>query len=72
MDWLAWIVLAALATATVVWIVRRFRAENRRLNGMTGYPEGQLPTPFFARQHPQQESSINGCAQAQDVAREHP
>ena len=34
MDWLAWIVLAALATASVVWIVRRFRAENRRLDGM--------------------------------------
>ena len=34
MDWLAWIVLAALATASVVWIVRRFRAENRKLDGM--------------------------------------
>ena len=34
MDWLAWIVLAALAMASVVWIVRRFRAENRRLDGM--------------------------------------
>ncbi len=34
MDWLAWIVLAALATATVVWIVRRFRTENRRIDGM--------------------------------------
>ena len=34
MDWLAWIVLAALATASVVWIVRRFRAENRKLHGM--------------------------------------
>ena len=27
MDWLAWIVLATLATATVVSIVCRFRAE---------------------------------------------
>ncbi len=34
MDWLAWIVLAALATAAVVWLVRRFRTENRRINGM--------------------------------------
>ena len=34
MDWLAWIVLAALATASVVWIVRRFRAENRRIDGI--------------------------------------
>jgi hypothetical protein len=34
MEWLAWIVLAALATATAVWIVRRFRAENRKLDGM--------------------------------------
>jgi hypothetical protein len=34
MDWLAWIVLAALATSTVVWIVRRFRSENRKIDGM--------------------------------------
>jgi hypothetical protein len=34
MDWLAWIVLAALVTATAVWLVRRFIAENRRINGM--------------------------------------
>ena len=33
MEWLAWVVLAALATASVVWIVRRFRAENRRIDG---------------------------------------
>ncbi len=91
--------------------VRRFRTENRRLDGMisdfdrehprrepgfathaatageypsppvvavleatqvTGYPEEQLRASFFARQHPQEESSINGCAKAQDVAREHP
>ncbi len=46
MDWLAWIVLAALATATAVWIVRRFRAENRRLNGMIS---------DFNREHPRRE-----------------
>ncbi len=46
MDWLAWIVLAALATATVVWIVRRFRAENRRLNAMIS---------DFNREHPRRE-----------------
>ncbi|OBA86330.1 hypothetical protein A5662_02825 [Mycobacteriaceae bacterium 1482268.1] len=34
MDWLAIIVLAALATATVVWLVRRFRTENRRIDDM--------------------------------------
>ncbi len=34
MDWLAWIVLAALVVVTVVWIVRRFRTENRKLRGM--------------------------------------
>ena len=34
MNWLAWIVLAAMATATVVWIVRRLRTENRRVDGM--------------------------------------
>ncbi len=34
MEWLAWIVLAALATATVVWIVRRFHTENSRIDGM--------------------------------------
>lgn len=32
MSWLAWIVLAVLAVATVVWAVRRFRTENRRIN----------------------------------------
>ncbi len=31
MDWLVWIVLA---TATVVWLVRRFRIENRRIDDM--------------------------------------
>jgi hypothetical protein len=39
---------------------------------VTGYPEGQLPTPFIARQHPQEEKLDHGCAQAQDVACEHP
>ena len=34
MDWLGWIVLIALAVASVLWLVRRFRTENRRLDGM--------------------------------------
>jgi hypothetical protein len=34
MDWLAWILLAALALASVLWLVRRFRTENRKLDGM--------------------------------------
>lgn len=34
MDWLAGIVLAALALASVLWLVRRFRTENRRIDGM--------------------------------------
>jgi hypothetical protein len=34
MDWLAWMVLAALVGATAVWLVRRFRAENRNIDGM--------------------------------------
>ncbi|MDT5004550.1 MAG: hypothetical protein QOJ24_1726 [Mycobacterium sp.] len=34
MDWLAWIVLAALALASALWLVRRFRTENRRVDGM--------------------------------------
>jgi hypothetical protein len=49
MDWLAWIVLAALATATVVWIVRRFRTENRRIESMIS---------DFDRENPRQEP---GC-----------
>jgi hypothetical protein len=32
MELLGWIVLAALATATVVWLVRRFTAENRKID----------------------------------------
>ena len=34
MDWLAWIVLAALALASALWLVRRFRTENRRVDGI--------------------------------------
>ena len=43
---------------------------------VTGYPEGQLPTPDTSRgEHfstPIEEKLDHGCAQAQDVAREHP
>jgi H+/Cl- antiporter ClcA len=34
MGWLAWVVLAVLAAATVVWLVRRFRAEGHRIDEM--------------------------------------
>src|ERR1700754_635419 len=34
MDLLAWIVVAALATVTAVWIVRRFIAENRKIESI--------------------------------------
>jgi hypothetical protein len=43
---------------------------------LTGYPEGQLPTPMRAR-HPQgkksqEEKFHHGCAEAENVAFEHP
>ncbi|OBK74840.1 hypothetical protein [Mycobacterium sp. 1274761.0] len=34
MNWLALIVLAALVLATAVWLVCRFRKENRRIDDM--------------------------------------
>jgi hypothetical protein len=34
MDWLAWIVLAALALVPVLWLVRRFTAENGKIDGL--------------------------------------
>ena len=34
MDWLAWIVVAAVAVMMLVWLVRRFRTENRSIDGM--------------------------------------
>ncbi len=34
MDWIAWIVLAVVAAAVVIWLVRRFRTENRRIDSM--------------------------------------
>jgi hypothetical protein len=34
MNWLAWTVLAALAVTVVVWLVRRFGTENRKIDGM--------------------------------------
>ncbi len=43
---------------------------------VTGYPEEQLPTPDTSRgEHfstPIEEKPDHGCAQAQNVAREHP
>ena len=46
MNWLAWTVLAVLAVTTLVWLVRRFRSENRRIDGMIR---------DFDRQNPRQE-----------------
>ena len=46
MDWVAWIVLAALAMACVVWFVRRWRTESRRLDGILR---------DFNREHPRRE-----------------
>ena len=43
MDWLAWIVLIALAVASVLWLVRRFRTENRRIDGMISDFNGENP-----------------------------
>jgi len=34
MNWLAWILLAVLAAAVMVWLARRFRTEGRRIDGM--------------------------------------
>ena len=39
---------------------------------VTGYPEEQLPTPDTSRGTPEEEKPDHGCAQAQNVAREHP
>jgi len=55
----------------------RYRAEIAVLEPMqvTGYPEEQLPTPDHARrafQNPYRGELDHGCAQAQNVAREHP
>jgi hypothetical protein len=54
MNWLAWIVLAALALGSVLWFVRRFRTENRRIDGMISdfnreNPRAEPGTPSPAR-----------------------
>jgi len=49
MGWLAWVVLAALVAMTVVWLVRRFRTENRRIDGMLR---------DFDRENPHQEPAL--------------
>jgi hypothetical protein len=46
MTWIAWIVLAVLVTALLVVIVRRFSAENRKLDDMMRE---------FDREHPRRE-----------------
>jgi len=32
MNWLTWIVVAVLVVAAVIWLVRRFRTEGRRID----------------------------------------
>jgi hypothetical protein len=49
MGWLAWVVLAALVAMTVVWLVRRFRTENRRIDGMLR---------DFNKENPRQEPAL--------------
>ena len=49
MGWLAWVVLAELVAMTVVWLVRRFRTENRRIDGMLR---------DFDRENPRQEPAL--------------
>ncbi|WNG92017.1 hypothetical protein [Mycobacterium sp. ITM-2016-00318] len=53
MSWLAWIVLAVLAAA-MVWLVRRFRAEGRRIDGMMR---------DFNRENPRQDPGSPSHAQ---------
>ncbi len=43
MNWLAWIVLAVLAAATVIWLVRRFRTENSRIEIVVHRPADTRP-----------------------------
>jgi hypothetical protein len=61
MDWLAWIVVAALAAATAIWLVRRFRTENRRLDGMMR---------DFERENPRREpGSSSGARRLEGLRR---
>jgi hypothetical protein len=53
MEWLAWFVVAALVAMTVVWLVRRFRTENRRIDGMLR---------DFDRENPRQEPAFAAAA----------
>jgi hypothetical protein len=46
MNWLAWIVLAVAVMSVAVWLVRRFRAENHRIDGLMR---------DFDRENPRQE-----------------
>ena len=46
MNWLAWIVLAVLVAATVIWLVRRFRTEGSRIDSLMR---------DFDRENPRQE-----------------
>ena len=53
MDWLAWIVLVALALGSALWLVRRFRTENRRINAMLR---------DFDRENPRREPGFPSAA----------
>jgi hypothetical protein len=46
MDWLAWVVLVVLAGVTMVWLLRRFSAENNRIDTLMR---------DFDRENPRQE-----------------
>ena len=49
MEWLAWVVLAALVAVMLVWLVRSFRIENRRIDGMVR---------DFDRENPRHEPAL--------------
>jgi len=46
MNWLTWIVVAAVAFTALVMLVRRFRSENHKLDGLLR---------DFDREHPRRE-----------------
>ena len=55
MNWLAWIVLAVLAAAVMVWLARRFRTEGRRIDGIMR---------DFDREPPVRSTDPVACAKA--------
>jgi hypothetical protein len=49
MNWLAWVVLAIVVVAVAVWLVRRIRAENSRIDGLIR---------DFDRENPREEPGL--------------